>query len=127
MASGHRGARVSVFKGRTRQLTKAIFWTLALKGPSLAYEICRAVRAQKPFKYIKYPVVNRRVRTLEELGYVERVGTRKTKAGFEAALYQLTAKAYLAIMLNQVDLDDFIDEADETIALEALAFFSQVF
>ena len=63
---------------------------------------------------------------MEELGYVERVGTRKTKAGFEAALYQPTAKAYLAIMLNQVDLDDFIDEADEATALAALALLSQI-
>lgn len=113
-----------VFKGRTRQLTKAIFWTLALKGPSTAYDICREVRTQKALKYTRYSVVNRRVRTLEELSYVEKVGTKNTKAGFKAPLYQLTVRAYLAIVLNQINLEHFIEGAEENAVLSALATLS---
>ena len=69
----------------------------------------------------KYTNLNRRVRILEEHGYIERVGTRKTQAGFQATLYQLTAKAYLAILLNKVNMDDYIQKASEESALTMLA------
>lgn len=124
MRGDRRGVRLSVFKGRTRQLTKAIFWTLTQKAPSTAYDLCKGVRARKELKRTRYSVVNRRVRTLEELGYVRKIGTTKTKAGFEVPLYQLTSRAYLAIMLTQIDLDDFMEQADEAVSLAMLGLFS---
>ena len=38
----------------------------------------------------------------------EKVGTRKAQAGFQAALHQLTVKAYLPFLLNEINLDIFI-------------------
>jgi hypothetical protein len=58
---------------------------------------------------------------LEEDGYIEKVGTRKTQAGFQAALYQLSVRAYLVILLNKVDLDDFVQKANEESILTMLA------
>ena len=58
---------------------------------------------------------------LEEYGYIEKVGTRKTQAGFQAAIYQLTARAYLAILLNKVNMDNYIQKASEESALTMLA------
>lgn len=58
---------------------------------------------------------------LEEYGYIQKVGTRKTQAGFRAALYQLTARAYLAILLNKVNLDNLIQKASEEYVLTVLA------
>lgn len=118
------GVRLSVFKGRTRQLTKAIFWTLARRGPSTAYDIYKEVRKRRRLGHTRYPVVNHRVRMLEELGYVEKIGARRTKVGFKASLYQLKSKAYLAIILDQINLDDFIEEANEAEVLTALGIFS---
>jgi len=66
--------RLSVFKGREDKLNKTIFQILALKGPVTIYEISKEVKAQKSLKHTKYTNVNRRVRMLEEQGYIEKVG-----------------------------------------------------
>jgi len=70
-----------------------------------------------------YNTVNRRVRALEERGYVEKSGERKTKTGFAAKLYQLTIRAHLAMLLNRINLDYFIEEASEVNVFNALAAF----
>ena len=105
--------RLSVFKGREAKLNRAIFWILALESPLNIYEICQKIRTQRSLKYTKYSVVNRRVRILEKLGYIEKAGPKKTRAGFEAQLYQITFRTYLAIIMNQTNFDEFIETAEE--------------
>jgi DNA-binding Lrp family transcriptional regulator len=119
-------ARISVFKGHEARLNKTIFWILALQGSQSVYDISRKLRAQKDFIYIRYHVVNRRVRALEENGYIERIGQRIVRTGLVAILYQLTNRAYLAILLDKIDLDDFIEKAPETAVLDALGLFSSI-
>ena len=122
MAKGtDKSRRHSVFKGREARLNRAIFHILALKGPLTIYEISREVKAQRGLKHTKYTNVNRRVRMLEGYGYIEKVGTRKTQAGFQAALYQLTVRTYLAILLNKLNLDNLIQKASEESVLTMLA------
>ena len=119
--AGADAARLSVFKGREARLNKAIFHILALKGPLITYDIAKQIRQQK-FMRRKLPsVVNRRVRVLERLGYVKKAGTKKTLPGSIGILYQISSKAYLALMLDQVSLNDIIEKTDETAALELLA------
>jgi hypothetical protein len=118
--------RISVFKGREAKLNFAVFHILALKGPLTIYEVCKEVRTQKGLKNTKYTNVNRRVRALEHAGYLEKAGTRKTQAGFQAALYQLTARTYLAIILDQIDLNDVLQEADRTTVQTLLAVISSI-
>ncbi|MEM3587069.1 MAG: hypothetical protein QXO71_07115 [Candidatus Jordarchaeaceae archaeon] len=118
-------ARIAVFKGRDARLNKAIFWILAQQGPLTIYDIWRKLRTQRDFAYIPYNTANRRVRALEEHDYIEKSGERKTKTGFAAKLYQLTARAYLAMLLNRTNLDDFIEKAPDTNILNALATFTQ--
>jgi len=113
--------RLSVFKGREARLNKAIFHILALKGPLTIYDISKEVKTQKGLKHTKYTNVNRRVRALEDLGYLEKAGTRKTQAGFQATLYQLTARAYLALLVERINLNNFIQKADEDTVITALA------
>ena len=119
-----KSGRTSVFKGREAKLNRAIFHILALKGPQTIYEICKEVKTHKGLRHTKYTNVNRRVRALESAGYLERTGTRETQAGFKATLYQLNARAYLALLLNQINLDNFIQEADETDILNVVAAFA---
>jgi len=121
--TGNRKPRLSVFKGREAKLNRAIFWVLAQDGPLTAYDICRKVRTQKPLRYTRYSVVNRRVRSLEESGYIERTEPRKTRAGFEAQLYQNTLRAYLAITVNQTDFNKFVEKAEEEKIISALSSF----
>ena len=122
MGKGKRNrGRISVFKGREAKLNFAIFHILALQGPQTIYDLLKQVKQQKFLRRKLYSVVLRRVKTLQESGYVEKVGTRKTLAGQTGNLYQLTPKAYLAILLNQTDMDSLLKNADKTTILELIA------
>jgi DNA-binding Lrp family transcriptional regulator len=112
--------RLSVFTGRETKLNKAIFQVLAIKGALTIYEINKNVRTHRSLRYIKYSVINRRVRNLTEKGYIETINARRTQSGFQAQLYQLTLRAYLAITLSKIDLDRFIEEASEKNIINAL-------
>ena len=112
--------RLSVFKGHEARLNKAIFQILALKGQRTIYDIHKEVKAQRGLKHVRYASVNKRVRSLEESGYIKRIGVKKTKAGFEATIYELTARAYLAILLNSINLDELVMRVDEATALTTL-------
>jgi len=107
--------RISVFKGREAKLNRAIFQVLALKSPLTIYDIHKEVKARRGLKHTKYTNVLRRIRALEKEGYLEKAGTReiKTQPGSQTILYQLTPRAYLAILLNKINLDNFILGADE--------------
>jgi DNA-binding Lrp family transcriptional regulator len=118
-------ARLSVFKGREARLNRAIFQILALKGPLTIYDIHKEVKAQRGLKHTKYTNVLRRIRALEESGYLEKAGTRKTLPGYERMLYKLTSKTYLALLLNKINLDSFIQTADEDTITAMLAAIIQ--
>ena len=108
--------RISVFKGREVQLNRAIFQVLAVKGPQTIYDIHKIVKTRRRLRHVRYASVNKRVRSLEELGYIKKIGVKKTKAGFEASIYELTARAYLALLLNSINLDELVMRADEATA-----------
>jgi len=113
--------RISVFKGRGAKLNRAIFHILALKGPLTIYDIHKELKAQKGLRYIRYATVNKRIRLLKESEYINKIGEKKTKASFQASVYELTARAYLAMLLNLINLDDLLMRADEATASETLA------
>jgi len=81
------------------------------------------LRAQRDFAYIHYHIVNRRVRALEEHGFAEKIGQRRTKTGFMATLYQLILRAHLAIVLDKINMDNFIEKAPEAAILSTLEAF----
>jgi DNA-binding MarR family transcriptional regulator len=108
--------KISVFKGRKAKLNHAIFQALALKGPQTIYGIHKIVKTQRKLRHIRYASVNKRVRSLEESGYVKKIGAKKTKSGFEANMYELTARAYLATLLNSLNLNQLIKQTEETAA-----------
>jgi len=116
-----KSGRLSVFKGREARLNRAIFHTLALKSPQITYDIHKEIKAQNGLKHTKYTNVLRRIKALEESGYLERAGSRKTLRGSEVVLYKLTSKTYLALLLNRINLDSFIQTADEDTIITTLA------
>ena len=63
---------------------------------------------------------------LEDSGYIKKACVKRTKAGFEASTYELTAKAYLAILLNSVSLEELLTRLDETAANEILADITRI-
>ena len=120
----HETGRISIFKGREARLNRAIFDILALKGPLTIYDMYTEVRLRKKLRHVRYATVNKRVRLLERVGCIEKIGTKKTKAGFEASIYELATKAYLGMLLNCVDLEDLFERVDETTASTILAIIS---
>jgi len=112
--------KLQVFKGREAKLNKAIFHTLAQKGPQTIYDIHKQVKTRSGLRYTKYTNVNRRIRGLEESGFIGKVGVRKTLAGFQATIYDLTVRAYLALSANQISIDKFIQDADQSAIVTVL-------
>jgi len=111
-----KGGRLSVFKGREAKLNRAIFHILALKGPQTIYDIHKEVKTRRRLRHVRYATVNKRVRSLKESGYIRKIGKKKTKAGFKASIYELTARAYLALLLNSTNLDELVMHVDEATA-----------
>ena len=72
-------------------------------------------------RYTHYGNVNKRVRDLRYLGYVKEARVKSTKAGFEATEYELTTRAYLALLLDSINLEDVLNRMDEDLASEILA------
>ena len=64
---------------------------LAKQGQLTIYDIWRELRNRRDFSYVRYHIVNRRVRALEKQTFIERAEERRTKTGFVAAFYKLTA------------------------------------
>jgi len=113
--------RISVFKGHEARLNQAIFHILALKGPLTIYDIHKEVKAQRGLRQTRYASVNKRVRVLEESGYIKKSGVKKTKAGFQASIYELTTKAYLAMLIDSINLDELLILVNDTMAQTILA------
>jgi len=112
--------RLSVFKGREARLNRAIFHILALKGQLSIYDIPKEVKAQRT-QTNPLPNVNKRVRALEESGYINKIGIKKTRAGFQASIYELATKAYLAMVLNSTNRSQLLIQVDEDVAQTILA------
>ena len=119
--AGADAARLSVFKGREARLNKAIFQILALKGPQTIYDIHKEVEIRKGLRQTRYANVNKRVRALEESGYIKKIGIKRTKAGFQASIYELTTKAYLATLFSSINLDELLMRVDDAKAQTILA------
>ena len=109
-----------MFKGREAKLNRAIFQTLAQKGPQTIYDTYKKIKAQRGFNHIYYGNVNKRVRALEQTGYLKPAKIKNTKAGFEAIVYELTARAYLGLILDSISLEILLNRIDEDSAMEIL-------
>ena len=103
---------LAVFKGREAKLNRAILQTLTKESSDTIYDIYRKITQTKTLE-TRYANVNTRVRALEETGYIRKIGVKETKAGFKANLYEATVRAYFAILVSSLDLDDLIGELDE--------------
>ena len=122
-----KNTRLSVFKGREARLNHTIFQTLTQRSPLAIYEIHKQIKTQRGLKHTKYTNVSRRVRALEESGYLDNAGIRDTQAGGQATLYQLTTRAQVALFLSQISPDTFIKEADEDTLIAQLAALTLFF
>lgn len=75
---------------------------LALSGPSLIYSVAKDLASRSQTK-VHYPTVNRRMHELERRQYVQKAGTRTTKAGTPADLYATTIRGDFAALAGMPD------------------------
>ncbi len=102
-----------VFKGREAKLNLAILRLMADSAPLTKYEIHKQITKIWQLRKTRYSNVNTRIRALQEEGFLKGAGSRETKAGFEATLYEATAKAILNLQLNGQNLDELIGDFNE--------------
>jgi DNA-binding MarR family transcriptional regulator len=116
-----KGTELSVFKGREAKLNHAIFQTLALKGAQSTNGLHQNVRKLRGFSRKHYGNVNKRVRALENLGYVKAIDIPNIKGRTKAVVYELKAKAYLALMIDSISLENLLNRTNEESATKILA------
>ena len=99
---------------------------LPIKAPQTTWDLFRQFKKQKDMAHLSYSVLIRRVKALQKLDYLMKVGETKTRPGSETALYQLTPRAELAMVLDKTNLDKFIREADYHRIITALEAFQRL-
>ena len=117
--------RLSVFKGREAKLNRAIFDILNEKISQTAWQIFSMLSKKKEMKGLTYWTVIRRMRALHKQDYVMVVGEIETMPGTETSLYQLTPRAELALVLDKINMDQFLKEAGFDRILIALEAFKK--
>jgi DNA-binding MarR family transcriptional regulator len=121
-----KGTKLSVFKGREAKLNRAIFKILALKGPRSTNSLYKNVRELRGFGRKHYGNINKRVRALEELGYVKAADIQNTEGRTKAVVYELKAKAYLALMLDSISLESMLSRTNEETATKIMAAIAEL-
>lgn len=112
---------LSVFKGREAKLNRAIFKTIIAKGPQTIYDIHKHVIKTQALNHTRYANVNLRVRALQEAGYLMKTGLKRTKSGFNTILFDVTNKAYLALVWSTLNSEDLFSQLDEARTLTLLS------
>jgi hypothetical protein len=101
VSSKNKGSKISIFSGRSANKNQAIFSLLNAKGPLAISDLQKLLNKQKGLEITYYASLNKRIHALEKNGYLTLTRpTIPTQKGFKAALYEATAKFYLAIFLN---------------------------
>lgn len=103
-------SRLDVFKGQERRLNLAIFLVLSLSGPMPALKIYKQIIAQKKLSGTHQGSLYKRLDNLAEEGYLRIL---PPQPGSKAKIYELTNKAYLAIVLDDVSKQELVDKANE--------------
>jgi len=87
----------AILRGREGRMNGYIIRYLTLNGPSLIFSVAKDL-ASKSQTRIHYPTVNRRMHDLERQSYLEKAGTRTTKAGIPADLYATSIRGDFAAL-----------------------------
>jgi DNA-binding PadR family transcriptional regulator len=117
------GTRLQVFSHKEARLNRVILKILEWKGPLIAYDVWRQLKAIKGFRGIDSKTVYRRIRSLEQDGWIGQKGKRPTKVQGNSALYELTPKGKAALRIDEKSIETFLKTATN----EQLAKFIELF
>lgn len=106
--------KAAIFKGREQRFNRAIIRVLSKESPLAVWNIYQHITSNlKGFNHSKYAIINARVKALQAQGYLRITGVRTKQQGGSTNLYELTARAKLAVAISTKNLDDLINELDE--------------
>lgn len=109
--------RLSIFKGREAKLNRAIIEILTLQGSLTIPELRKQIAKRKGLEETYYASLFKRVRRLEETGYVRAI-VKAEESRTQA--YEVRPKAVLAIFLDAYSLQQILDKANDRQAARAL-------
>jgi len=118
--TNRKGIPLQPFIGRGAALNRAIISTLEDKQPQTTRQIGKNVTSTRKFKGTSLSTVNKRVRNLEEQGYLSKTQV-KERIGGPTNYYQLTPKAYLARFIDSNSIEDLFEKISGETALILLA------
>jgi hypothetical protein len=104
-----KGTELELFKGRKADLTRCMLHLLS-NETLLKYDLHKAVKKQG-FKKTRYGTITKKIKVLEQGGYVQESGVRKTQPGQDR-------------MLSTTDLEDSFKKMDEESGIMLLAFLA---
>ena len=103
------GSELSVFMGVEAKLNLAIFLILVVSDyPLKITELLKLLSKQKEVSRTYYASLTKRLGCLVNEEYL-----KENKVGSEAATYQLTNKALLAMLWNSNNMQEILDKASE--------------
>jgi len=73
--------KLSLFKGREARLNKIILLILCRECRLNVWQVYKRVRENRGFRHLRYHVINRRIRDLEQEGFIEVTIVKKTPQG----------------------------------------------
>lgn len=117
-----KGTELELFKGRKADLTRCMLHLLS-NETLLKYDVHKAVKKQG-FKKTRYGTITKKIKVLEQAGYLKEAGARKTQPGQDRILYETSFKALAALILNTTDLEDSFKKMDEVSGIMLLAFLA---
>ena len=115
--------KLSVFKGREAKLNRAIFLTLATKGPLTISGLQKKLSKQKDLEGTYYASLTKRIRCLKKAGYIIQISAKPSQKGSRAIMYDICIKAHLATVLNKTSFEELlskVNDKDATILLSDL-------
>lgn len=104
----NKGTKLDVFSDRAARANAAIFDILAKESPKTIKQLLKRIKKYEGLEEIYYASLTKRLRCLKDDDYI-----KETKVGREAATYQLTYKAYLAMFLGSHSIQKILDKASE--------------
>jgi hypothetical protein len=108
-----KGTELAVFSRREAKLNRVIFIVLNSKKQLTSYDTYLEIRRIKGFRHVKWQSVDRRLKALFEQHWIIQDGVKPAKAHFLSPLYTLSIRAQVALALNRVDLNVFIQIAQK--------------
>jgi len=120
-------SKLSIFKGREARLNRIILFIFGRECCLNIWQVYKKIRETRGFQHLRYHVINRRIRDLEQKGFIEVTTIREMPQGQKVKYFQPTSKTYLVFLLDLIDFDQLIQQTNDEDAVTLLAALSGAF